>query len=132
MQNGGVIRRKVAGPGYVTLVTVSGPQGKPRFQPAKDLAPEASDAIFRGAPSPEVRYSPNSECVRGARLATRPPGPAGESRCNSADQHRSLEGPKRLSACFTAPGRTRNVAEQKERRPSRLVSMAAPAMNARV
>ena len=58
MQNGGVIRRKVAGPGYVTLVTVSGAQGKPRFQPAKDLAPEASDAIFRGAPSPEVAIQP--------------------------------------------------------------------------
>jgi hypothetical protein len=57
MQNG-VIHRKVAVPGYVALVTVSGPQGKPRFQPAKELAPEASDAIFRSAPSPEVAIQP--------------------------------------------------------------------------
>jgi hypothetical protein len=57
MQNGGVIHRK-AGAGYVALVTVSGPQGKPRFQPAKELAPEASDAIFGGAPSPEVAIQP--------------------------------------------------------------------------
>jgi hypothetical protein len=58
MQNGGVIHRKVAAPGYVALVTVSGPQGKPRFQSAKELAPEAADAIFRAAPSPEVAIQP--------------------------------------------------------------------------
>jgi hypothetical protein len=57
MQNG-VIHKKVAGPGYVALVTVSGPQGKPRFRPAKELAPEASDAIFRGAGSPKVAIQP--------------------------------------------------------------------------